>query len=347
MSAAAIVDSPLLSGLGGRGPGEGRRDQADRGNLVAVTITVTQILAALRLGDTDAEVEQGTRLLAYATTAVEKHAPGEDVPVTIQNEAVVRLSGYLFDQPTAGRGAAYANALRNSGAAAILSPYRIHRAGSVEGSVAAQADGSTIELTLPANTVGMGDGVLDGGRFSADGTTLTLTLTEGGDVIVNVPELLRMAGVTEMRVNELITAADHASQSDFDDLTARVSALEGTGPHMLTRYAALRAAGSVAGDFTEADFLAGTMSATDEILTPDSDVDAILGFAVPSSEGSLTGVEIVGDPLAQQLRDDYAPGVGASVVELDVGGSAQYIYASTFLELSRGLGSISYRLTQG
>ena len=165
---------------------------------------------------------------------------------------------------------------------------------------------------------------------------------------MNVPELLRMAGVTEMRVNELITAADHASQSDFDDLTARVSALEGTGPHMLTRYAALRAAGSVAGDFTEADFLAGTMSATDEILTPDSDVDAIFGI-----RGSrlpkvlLTQVEIVGDPLSQQLRDDYAPGVGASVVELDVGGTAHYIYASTFLELSRGLGSVSYRLTQG
>ena len=164
---------------------------------------------------------------------------------------------------------------------------------------------------------------------------------------MNVPELLRMAGVTEMRVNELITAADHASQSDFDDLAARVSALEGTDPHMLTRYAALRADGSMAGDFTEADFLAGTMSATNEILTPDSDVDAILAFAVPSSEGSLTQVEIVGDPLSQQLRDDYAPGVGATGVELDVGGTAHYIYASTFLELSRGLGSVSYRLTQG
>ena len=106
---------------------------------MAVDITVEALQDALRLGTTDAETAQATRLLAYATEAVEKHAPGEDVPVTIQNEAVVRLSGYLFDQPTAGRGAAYANALRNSGAAAILSPYRIHRAGSVEGSVAAQA----------------------------------------------------------------------------------------------------------------------------------------------------------------------------------------------------------------
>ena len=106
---------------------------------MAVDINVEALQDALRLGTTDAETAQATRLLAYATEAVEKHAPGEDVPVTIQNEAVVRLAGYLFDQPTAGRGAAYANALRNSGAAAILSPYRIHRAGSVEGSVAAQA----------------------------------------------------------------------------------------------------------------------------------------------------------------------------------------------------------------
>ena len=32
---------------------------------MAVTITVDELLAALRLGTTDAEVEQGTRLLAY------------------------------------------------------------------------------------------------------------------------------------------------------------------------------------------------------------------------------------------------------------------------------------------
>ena len=103
---------------------------------MAVTITVGDLLSALRLGTTDAETAQATRLLSYATAAVEKHAPEAESTI-IQNEAVVRLAGYLFDAPTAGRGAVYANALRNSGAAAILLPYRIHRAGSVEGSVAA------------------------------------------------------------------------------------------------------------------------------------------------------------------------------------------------------------------
>ena len=39
--------------------------------------------------------------------------------------------GYLYDQPSAAGGAGYANAIRNSGAAPMLLPYRVHRAGSV------------------------------------------------------------------------------------------------------------------------------------------------------------------------------------------------------------------------
>ena len=97
---------------------------------MAVTLSVPALLAALRLGDTTAEVEQGTRLLAYATAAVEKHVP-ENLPPAIANEACVRLAGYLFDQPFSSRGAVFSNAGRNSGAWSILLPYRIHRAGSV------------------------------------------------------------------------------------------------------------------------------------------------------------------------------------------------------------------------
>ena len=56
-----------------------------------------------------------------------KHAP--NASETAMNEAVRRLAGYLFDQPEAGRGDAYSNALRNSGAQRMLLPYRLHRAG--------------------------------------------------------------------------------------------------------------------------------------------------------------------------------------------------------------------------
>ena len=106
---------------------------------MAVTLTVAELQAALRLGDSTEETAEVTRLLAYSTEAVTQHAP--TASETAMNEAVRRLGGYLFDQPEAGRGMAYANALRNSGAARMLLPYRVHRAGYADAVEAAQADG--------------------------------------------------------------------------------------------------------------------------------------------------------------------------------------------------------------
>ena len=94
---------------------------------MAVTLTVEELRAALRLNDSTEEIAEVTRLLAYATEAIEQHAP--DASDTAMNEAVRRLGGYLFDMPEAGRGDAYANAMRNSGAARMLLPYRVHRLG--------------------------------------------------------------------------------------------------------------------------------------------------------------------------------------------------------------------------
>lgn len=96
---------------------------------MAVTITQEQLRAALRLGDTPDEQAQVARLHPYAVEAVNKHAP--NAPAAVANEAVVRIAGYLFDQPPAPSGSTYANALRNSGAGSILLPYRNHRAGKV------------------------------------------------------------------------------------------------------------------------------------------------------------------------------------------------------------------------
>ena len=98
---------------------------------MTVTLTAGQLSAALRLGSSAEEVAEATRLLAYATEAVTRHAP--DAPDTVHNEAVTRLAAYHYDMPNAGRGSAYANGLRNSGAARILLAYREHRAGSTAG----------------------------------------------------------------------------------------------------------------------------------------------------------------------------------------------------------------------
>ena len=94
-----------------------------------MTLTAAALRAALRLGDSSEESSEADRLLAYASATVVKHAP--DAVDVAHNEAVVRLAGYLFDQPNAGRGVVHADALRNSGARSILLPYRTHRAGAV------------------------------------------------------------------------------------------------------------------------------------------------------------------------------------------------------------------------
>ena len=42
---------------------------------MAVTLTVEELKNALRLGDSPEELAEATRLLAYASEAVVKHAP--------------------------------------------------------------------------------------------------------------------------------------------------------------------------------------------------------------------------------------------------------------------------------
>ena len=68
---------------------------------MAITITSAQLAAALRVGDSAEETAEVSRILTFASTAVQKFAPV--APDAVHNEAVVRLSGYLFDAPTAAR----------------------------------------------------------------------------------------------------------------------------------------------------------------------------------------------------------------------------------------------------
>lgn len=143
---------------------------------MAVTLTVSELLAALRLGDSTEETAEVTRILAYAALAVEQHAPS--APDIAQNEAVRRLSGYLFDQPEAGRGAAYANALRSSGAARMLLPYKVHRAGYSDQVEAAQQAVGTVGN--PVVDVGYSGDVLT--VTYSDGTTEDFTIAGGSGV---------------------------------------------------------------------------------------------------------------------------------------------------------------------
>ena len=171
---------------------------------MAVTLTLDQLTAAMRLGDSPEETAEATRLLAYATEAVEQWAPM--APFVVQNEAVIRLASQMFDQPTATRGA-YANALRNSGAARILMPYRIHGAGSTDDAVATAqsaigtADNPVIDVTVIGADIFV--------SFH-DGTTETYTLPDGA-------------------LDQVARDAAAANATELDDKLSRLDVIAGTG----------------------------------------------------------------------------------------------------------------------
>ena len=151
---------------------------------MAVTLTVQELAASLRLGGSPEELAEATRLLAYTSESVERHAP--HAPDVAQNEAAIRLAGFLYDQPFAGRGLSFAHALRSSGAASILLPYRIHRASSSDAVAAAQSVGTAGNPVVGVDVVGS-DLVVT----FADGGTTTQALPAGvvvgsgtGDLLV-------------------------------------------------------------------------------------------------------------------------------------------------------------------
>ena len=133
-----------------------------------VTITTAELAAANRIGDSAEETAEVERLRSYAVAELERYlgtAYGT-APDAILNEAARAIVGYIFDAPLASRGAAYANAVRNSGAGRMVLGYRIHRAGSTGEAVAAAQEA----VGTPANPVT--DVVVDSG-------TLTVSYANG------------------------------------------------------------------------------------------------------------------------------------------------------------------------
>lgn len=93
-------------------------------------LTAAQLAARLRLSGTLAmDPDVGTRLLGLQDVARElvgKAAP--KAPPAVAVEAVVRIVGYLYDQPSASEGMGFANAFTYSGARAMLRNWLTRRA---------------------------------------------------------------------------------------------------------------------------------------------------------------------------------------------------------------------------
>ena len=147
---------------------------------MAVTITVADIAQAARIGDSDAETAEITRLRAYAIAEIARHLGGAYATTAdvVVDEACIRLCGFLYDCPTAPGSARYANALRNSGAARMLLPYRVHRAGAVKvtrpddsGSPDAAASNPVVDVEIANDMLTV---------TYSDGSTAVFDLPAGG-----------------------------------------------------------------------------------------------------------------------------------------------------------------------
>ena len=103
---------------------------------MAVTISSAVLGAGLGL-----PLVRATQLLAVATAMVENYAPA--APDAVQDEAVIRCAGWLAEQPAAairseqvgeivtGYATSNMSALRHSGAMALLSRWKVRRAGAI------------------------------------------------------------------------------------------------------------------------------------------------------------------------------------------------------------------------
>ena len=233
---------------------------------MAVTLTIPELLSALRMGGSTEETAEAQRLLGYSSQAISDYlgTAYEGTPASVVNEAAIRLSGHLFDQPYASRGTGFAASLANSGAGAILLPYRIARAGSVSeaASLAVQsgtagnpvvqisivgndlvveyADASTADVELPA-AISQGNAVVN---LSLSGTLLTVTHVDGSEEQIDLPT----TGGGGPGVDQ--TARDWASnaQADADAAQAEIGAHE-RAPHnndQTARDSAAAAQGAIA-----------------------------------------------------------------------------------------------------
>ena len=138
VSATDAREGLASAGAGADTRGAGARQRAAPAGVaeVAVTLTAAELAEAVGVDET-----LGTRLLAVAAALVTRYAP--DAPDAVANEAAIRTAGWLAEQPSAAITSetegdirtSYAptmlSALRHSGAMALLSAWKIRRAGQI------------------------------------------------------------------------------------------------------------------------------------------------------------------------------------------------------------------------
>lgn len=107
-----------------------------------MALNTEKLLEAIRVETSDANTRAATRMLEAVTAFLKKQGftvpikrsdpPG--VPDSVFEQAVIQMCGYLWEQPASAPARMnFANAMQNSGASALLAPWKTHRAGVIGG----------------------------------------------------------------------------------------------------------------------------------------------------------------------------------------------------------------------
>ena len=198
---------------------------------MAINLSTSALLSALRLSDTPEENQEATRLLAFATETISTYLGDAyaGAPSAVLNESAIRLCGYLFDQPYATRSTAFSNALRNSGAGAMLLPYRVHRGGLVSGAEAVAAAQAAVGSTgNPVVNVEVSGSTMT--ITFADGTTRTEALPSGMGGGGGIDQTARDAASSAATTASSAATAAATAQTTANSAQAEIDAHEAT-PH--------------------------------------------------------------------------------------------------------------------
>ena len=181
---------------------------------MAVTRSLAQLAGDLRIGDGTTEPAGAvlvllSRIAATATAMVEAYA--ENAPDAIHDEAFVRVAGWLYDADPSGANPGGPAAMRSSGAASLLSRYRVRRGGFI-----GRIGGGTV--TTPG-----------GGSLDTDAvlTLLARVLVAGTHIMIarNGDEFVLSASGAISATDQVARDAAAAAQGDVDALDAVVDAL--------------------------------------------------------------------------------------------------------------------------
>lgn len=277
-----------------------------------MAVTIGQFGRAIRATTADdtsfvagAVYDDVARLHAASVAIIDRYAMA--APESIKDQALVHLGQYLYDAPPAQRRAT-TNALRESGASAMLAPYRSHRLGIEAVTAVAAAAGVDRDAVIAIIRELVSDWAFVGSRSTIP---VERPATQINEVEYGIPAASSQS-ITVQNAGERVFSDIRifsGTTPDADTSTSRQSAgirIDETGIYSVELQLSLELTSSAAGDWGVSLIRSNGLSGNDEVIHDSSIFSA--------HTDALTGAD-----------EDFIQTVHLATQEMDQG---DVIYAS-------------------